>query len=351
MHGLKPRALSAQLLGLVLGLSATMVGTAHAANTITTSVSVPSPTSGPDSASSQVTNAATCSSGFVSGGGARVYVGSGSIPNGLHLNGTLPSTDGSNPSGNNDASPAHWLAYGGAGGQAPSNAETQSFATCISGGLSNATKVVETSVSGPNGTDVSAVATAQCPSNYRMIGGGAAITPGTVGGLKISGSFPSNSSGHAALNGTTNPDSWTGVGLDGGSGGTGNTTYAWAICYNTNNSPVNTVVVNSEASGPTAASSSRMQTESCTSAQGTATGGGAFISGGVTDDGGHSYGTYTLPGSQGDHLISDMPSDSSGNPVTNGASSPASWTATTHTGGASSANTYTDAWALCSSNA
>jgi Bacterial regulatory proteins, tetR family len=53
------------------------------------------------------------------------------------------------------------------------------------------------------------------------------------------------------------------------------------------------------------------------------------------------------PGSGGDHLNGSFPSDSDGNPVSDGTTTAASWTAATHTGGVDSPNTYSDVWALC----
>src|SRR5207253_296449 len=175
-------------------------------------------------------------------------------------------------------------------------------------------------------------ATAPCPSGDRWLSGGAPTTPGTAGGLKIIGSFPSTSSGTPVTSGT-NPGSWTAVGLNGGAAGT-NTTYAFAICSTNSTNPTVTVE-NAEVSGPTAASSGATATVSCP-ANTVLVGGGAFIS--------NSFG---IPASQGDHLTGDFPSDSSGNPVTSG--SAGSWTAASHTGGQASSGTATDVWALCGS--
>jgi len=177
-----------------------------------------------------------------------------------------------------------------------------------------------------------AIATATCPANDRLLGGGARTTAGTAGGLKVIGSFPSNSTGTPVTSGT-NPSSWTAVGLNGGTAGT-NTTYAFAICSTDATNPTVTVK-NAEVSGPTAASSGATATVSCP-ANTVLVGGGAFIS--------NSFG---IPASQGDHLTGDFPSDSSGNPVTSG--SAGAWTAASHTGGQSSSGTATDVWALCGS--
>ena len=291
--------------------------------------------SGPNVANTEVDVFTHCSSGIAGGGGARVDVTSGSIPDGLKLDGTTPSTNGTGQSGNGDTSPAYWLGAGGAGGQAPTNAETWAYGMCIAQGTGKgptATVVEVSSVSGPNTGDTIATAVATCPGGDRLLGGGARTTPGSVGSLKIIGSYPSTSSGTPVTSGT-NPSSWAAIGLNGGGGGT-NTTYAFAVC-STNASNPTVTVENAEVSGPTAASSAASATVSCP-ANTALLGGGAFIS--------NSFG---LPASQGDHLTGDYPSNSSGTPITSG--SAGSWTAGSHTGGQASSGTVTDVWALCGS--
>jgi hypothetical protein len=72
-----------------------------------------------------------------------------------------------------------------------------------------------------------------------------------------------------------------------------------------------------------------------------------LISGGASISGGDpTTGTFTKPGSQGDHLDGDYASDSSGNTASNG-SSTAYWTAIGHAGGTSSTGNETDVWGLC----
>jgi hypothetical protein len=95
-------------------------------------------------------------------------------------------------------------------------------------------------------------------------------------------------------------------------------------------------------SGPTAATTGQTATVGCGAGDGKLVSGGAAVSGGnvTTTD-------FTAPGSGGDHLNGSFPSDASGNPVGNGTTTAANWTAFTHTGGASSPNTFTDVWALC----
>ncbi|MGH3657811.1 MAG: hypothetical protein ACRDUA_14240, partial [Micromonosporaceae bacterium] len=240
------------------------------------------------------------------------------------------------------------LGIGGSGGAVNASFSSTPYALCFTSNLINHTQVVMNKISGPvTGT---ALVTATCPANTRLLGGGARTTPASVGSLKPIASFPTfNNAAHssgqkAAADGETNPDSWTAVGLNGGGGDGSNTTYAYAICSgnNINISGVTVKVKFSEVSGPTAATTGQTRTVTCGGQDGKLVSGGAAISGGsVTTT------NFTAPGSQGDHLNGSYPSDGSGNPVSDGSTTAASWTAFTHTGGASSPNTFTDVWALC----
>lgn len=161
--------------------------------------------------------------------------------------------------------------------------------------------------------------------------------------VKPIASYPSDSSGNAAVDGSTNPTSWTAAALNGGGSGTGNTTTAYAVCSGSgiNVSGITVTVKHTNVSGPTSASSSATATTSACGAAGNLISGGASISG--SDP---TTGSFTAPGSQGDHLNGDYPSDSSGNPTSNG-NAPTNWTTIGHTGGSSSPNTDTDVWGLC----
>ncbi|MFI1068835.1 hypothetical protein [Streptomyces puniciscabiei] len=150
----------------------------------------------------------------------------------------------------------------------------------------------------------------------------------------------------AAADGETNPDSWTAEGFNGGGGGTTNTTYAYAICSGSgiDVSAVTVKVHYSEVSGPTSATTGQTVTVGCGTDGKLVSGGAAISGGGVTTT------DFTGPGSGGDHLNGSFPRDNSGNPVSDGTTSAAYWTAYTHTGGAGSANTYSDVWALCAND-
>jgi len=163
-----------------------------AATTLSTTVVSKSAT-GPNAANTEVVAAANCSGKLVSGGGARVDVTTGTMPNGLKVDGTVPSKNGSTQDTNGDTKPAWLLGAGGGGGQAPSKAETWAYGMCIGSGTGHgpaATVVEVASVSGPNTADTTAKATVSCPTGDRLLGGGARTSPGTVGSLKIIGSFP-----------------------------------------------------------------------------------------------------------------------------------------------------------------
>lgn len=317
---------------LVGGALGVLQAPSWAATTLSTSVASTS-TTGPNTANTEVLAAASCGTQLVSGGGALVTVTSGTLPDGLKVDGTFSGKNSTTQSANGDLSPTTWIGAGGAGGQAPTNAQTWGYGMCIGTGTGHGplgTVVEVASTSGPNTAGTIATATVSCPVNDRLLSGGARTTPGTVGSLKIIGSFPSNATGTPVTSGT-NPNSWTAVGLNGGAGGT-NTTYAFAVCSTDASNPTVTVK-NAEVSGPTGASTGAQVTVSC----GTGTvlvGGGAFISNG--------FGT---PASQGDHLTGSYPSSAAGAPVTTGAAG--SWTASSHTGGAASAGTVTDVWAMC----
>ncbi|ABW13800.1 conserved hypothetical protein [Parafrankia sp. EAN1pec] len=339
---------------LVLGaaLAVAFPAAAHA-NTVGVTVKSPGATSGPASANSEISTHADCSSGLISGGGINQATGNG---NGNHVMGTSPSSDGSTEytgsTGVVGTDVTHWLGIGGSGGQVDSSFSTTPFAVCFTSNLINHTQVVMNKTNAPTSGSTVGLVTATCPANTVLLGGGARVTPASVGNFKPIASFPTfNNSAHdygqkAAADGETNPNAWTAVGWANGTNST-NETYAYAICSgnNINISGVTVKVHFSEASGPTTGSTGQKVTVNCPSGDGKLISGGAAISGGsvTTTD-------FTGPGSGGDHLNGSFPSDSSGNPVSDGTTTAAYWTAFTHTGGTSSPNTYSDVWALCAND-
>ncbi|MGW0993293.1 hypothetical protein ACWD5V_08260 [Streptomyces sp. NPDC002523] len=340
----------AMVMGALLALA--VPGAAYA-NTVSVTVKTPGATLGPAITFSEISTHADCSSGLVSGGGMDQAIGTGTSSNGNHVNGTEPSSDGSTEytgsTGVVGTDNTHWLGIGGSGGAVNSSFSTTPYAVCFTSNLIDHTQTVMNKAAGPTTASTPLAVRATCPANTVLLGGGARTTPADVGSLKPIASFPTfNDSAHdyglkAAADGETNPDSWTAVGYNGGGGGTTNTTYAYAICSGNgiNVSGVTVKVHHSEVSGPTSATAGQTVTVGC-GTDGNLVSGGAAISGGsvTTTD-------FTAPGSGGDHLNGSFPSDNSGNPVSDGTTSAAYWTAYTHTGGAGSANTYSDVWALC----
>ncbi|MGO4457075.1 hypothetical protein AB4039_07050 [Streptomyces sp. M-16] len=347
------RPVAGKALTVAALLALAVPGTAYA-NTAGATVKTPGATSGPAAAFSEISTDAACASGLVSGGGINQAIGTGSSSNGNKINGTSPSPDGSTEytgsTGVVGTDVTHWLGIGGSGGAVNASFSSTPYAMCFSSSLISHTQVVMNKLAGPTTSSTVGLVTATCPANTRLLGGGARITPAVIGSLKPIASFPTfNNSAHgygqkAAADGETNPDSWSGVGWNGGGGNTDNTTYAYAICSgnNINISGATVKVRHSEVSGPTAATAGQTVTVGCAGGDGKLIGGGAAISGG-----GVTTTNFTGPGSPGDHLNGSYPSDSGGNPVADGTTTASYWSATTHTGGGSSPGTYSDAWALC----
>ncbi|MCK9876860.1 hypothetical protein MXD59_13900 [Frankia sp. Ag45/Mut15] len=341
----------ATLLGAALAV--TVPGTAHA-NSVGLTVRTPGATSGPSATFAEISTHADCASGLVAGGGVDQAIGTGTASNGNHVMGSSPSSDGSSEytgtTGVVGTDVTHWLGIGGTGGATDAAFSTTPYATCLTSTLINHTQVVMNKVAGPTTASTVGLVTAVCPANTVLLGGGARSTPASIGSIKPIASFPTfNDAGHsygarAAADGATNPNAWSAVGWNGGGGNVGNTTYAYAICSGSgiNVSGVTVKVRFAEVSGPTSATTGQTATVGCGGSDGRLISGGAAVSGGsvTTTD-------FTGPGSGGTHLNGSFPSGSTGSPVANGTTTAAYWTAFSHTGGASSPNTYTDVWALC----
>ncbi|WP_035841470.1 hypothetical protein [Kitasatospora azatica] len=343
---------------LILGalLTVAVSGTAYA-NTVSVTVKTPGATAGPTTIDSEISTHADCSSGLIAGGGINQAIGTGSGVNGNHVMGSSPSPDGTTEytgsTGVVGTDVTHWLGIGGTGGQVNSSFSTTPYAVCFSSSLINHTQVVMNKINAPTTAATVGLVTATCPANTRLLGGGVRTTPASVGNFKAIASFPTfNNSAHdfgqkAAADGETNPDSWTAVGWDNGTGNSTNETYAYAICSGSgiNVSGATVKVRFSEVSGPTTGSTGQTATVGCGGADGNLVSGGAAISGGnvTTTD-------FTGPGSGGDHLNGSFPSSSGGSPVADGTTTAAYWTASTHTGGVGSTGTHTDVWALCAND-
>ncbi|MCK9896225.1 hypothetical protein [Frankia sp. AgB32] len=345
------RAGTALVLGTALAVAAPGIAQA---NSVALTVKTPGATSGPSATFAEISTHADCASGLVAGGGIDQAIGTGMNSNGNHVMGTAPSSNGSSEytgtAGVVDTDVTHWLGIGGTGGATDASFSTTPYATCLTSTLINHTQVVMNKIAGPTSASTVGLVTAVCPANTVLLGGGARSTPASIGSLKPIASFPTfNNSAHdfglkAAADGETNPNAWSAVGWNGGGGGTGNNTYAYAICSGSgiNVSGVTVKVRYTEVAGPTSATTGQTATVGCGGSDGKLISGGAAVSGGsvTTTD-------FTGPGSGGTHLNGSFPSGSTGTPVSDGTTTAAYWTAYSHSGGASSPNTYTDAWALC----
>lgn len=337
---------------VILGRASASAAASMLAAPVKVTVQVSGAVSGPASGFAEIKADAGCPRGWlISGGGINQSIGTGMASNGNHVNGAAPSTDGSSEflgaSGVVARDVPHWLALGGSGAVVNSSFSTTSYALCLATNLITHTQVVMTTLAGPAKALTPAVAVANCPANTVLLGGGARTTPASAGSLKPIASYPTfHNAAHAfgskpAADRDINADSWAAVGLNGGGNGTvPNTTYAYAICGQPT-SDVTVTVHSHEVSGPASSTSSQKVTTSCGPADGTLISGGAAISGGNLTNG------FTAPGSQGDHLNGNFPSDSSGAPVGNGTTTATSWTAVTHTGGVDSPQTFSEVWALC----
>jgi hypothetical protein len=326
------------------------------ANTVGVTVRTPGATLGPTTGNSSISTSAHCTSGLVAGGGIDQAIGTGTGVNGNHVQGSEPSADGSTEytgtAGVVGTDATYWIAKGGSGGQVNSSFATTPYAMCFTSSLINHTQIVMNKVNAPTTAATVGLVTATCPANTALLGGGALTTPGTNGNLKPIASFPTfNNSAHdfgkkAAADGETNPDSWTAVGWDNGTN-SANETYAYAICSGSGISVggVTVTVRTTEVSGPNTGSTGQTATVGCGTGDGNLVSGGAAVSAGsvTTTD-------FTGPGSGGDHLNGSFPSDSGGNPVGDGTTTAASWTAYAHTGGQTSTGNHTDAWALCAND-
>ncbi len=291
---------------------------------------------GPSSTFTEVRATADCAGQLLSGGGTRLAQSTDVVShNGIHIEGGFPSPDGQAQSPDGDVGPTRWVAAGGSGGGVPNDAQTLAYAVCLASGPT-ATRVVVATTPGPSGTFQTVHATATCPGGSRLLSGGARTTPGAVGSLKPSGSYPSDAGGTPLVAGT-NPSSWTVTGLNGGGGDQGNKTYAFALCATAGSLPTVTIA-HAQVPGPAPATTPAQASVACPA--GTALlGGGGFISD-----------AFGLPGSQGDHLTGSYPSDPRGTPVAAGPAG--AWTAASHTGGVDSGSlTETDVWAMCASPA
>ncbi|MFF0622181.1 hypothetical protein [Streptomyces sp. NPDC004296] len=214
----------ALVIGALLALAPAMSGVAYA-NTVSVTVQTPGATAGPGTTFSEISTHADCNSGLVSSGGLQQAIGTGTSSNGNHVMGTEPSSDGSTEctgtTGVVGTDNTHWLGIGGSGG---------------------AVKVHFTEVSTSSSAGANTVVTAGCGTDGNLVGGGARAGGGNVtttdytgpgsGGDHLNGSFPSDSGGNPAGNGTTTASYWSADAHAGGAGSTNTYADVWALCAN-----------------------------------------------------------------------------------------------------------------------
>lgn len=345
---------------LILGalLTVALPGIAYATGGLT--VRTPGATGGPFATFSEITTHADCNNGeLVVGMGINQAIGTGTSASGNHVNGISPSANGSTEylgtAGWQADDITHSLGIGGSGADYNVDFSSTPYAVCLATDATiTSTQIIMAKTSGPTTGGTIARAVATCPNGTRLLGGGARTTPASVGSLKPADSYPTYVDGtgagthdngaKAAADGETNPTSWAAVGLNGGGGDSGNTTYAYAICTDDeiNVSGITVTVHFAQTNGPTSSSAVQLTTIGCDDD-------GALISGGAGISGGNlTTADVSAPGSQGDHLNGSYPSNNSGNPVSNGTTNAAYWTAATHTGGGGSTSaTRSAAFALC----
>jgi hypothetical protein len=292
-----------------------------------------------------VTQTASCLTGTLVGGGG--YLRNATDPsilptNGLVLGGTNPSTGASpvdQPVTNGAMNSSSWMAIANFTGVSESGDQAAAFALCASNGPTH-TVVASTSTVGANATQQVSpphLTIATCPGGTTLIGGGAftktpdqvndGTTVGNNGNLKPMGSYPSNSSGVPAADGSTTATSWSAYG-SAGITSADDTVTSLALCTSDPILPV--MVARVDVSGPDAQPSTTITTAAAACPTGTRMLGGGF----KTDE--TVNGTPGLQPQQGYHMRGSYPSTGSGTPpteVANATTNPSSWTALLQAGG------------------
>lgn len=146
--------------------------------------------------------------------------------NGLVLFGTHPSDSAGSPF-TSRSDPNYWATLAGFAGQSETDDQASSFVMCATANGTAHTTVVTASTVAANAIQESSaptVTTAACPQGDQLLSGGVLEdTPGQVndgstsvdgGNLKPVASYPSDSSGAMASNGSTSADSWSTSGTE-----------------------------------------------------------------------------------------------------------------------------------------
>ncbi|HEX4100800.1 MAG TPA: hypothetical protein VHY21_09700 [Pseudonocardiaceae bacterium] len=293
-----------------------------------------------------VTQTASCPTGsLVLGGGGylRNATNPSTLPtNGLVLGGTNPSTGASpvdQPVADGTLDPSSWMAIANFTGVAESGDQATAFALCASNGPTH-TVVKSTTTTGANASQQVSPPTltiATCPSGTTLIGGGAftktpdqindGTTVGNNGNLKPMASYPSDSSGVPAADGSTTATSWSAYGSAGITSAT-DTVTSLAVCTSDPISPAQVARV--DTSGPDAQPGTTITTATAVCPTGTQMLGGGF----KTDQTVNA--TSGLQPQQGFHMRGSYPSTGPGTlptDVADGTTNPSAWTALLQAGG------------------
>ncbi|MGH3670606.1 MAG: hypothetical protein ACRDSH_08205, partial [Pseudonocardiaceae bacterium] len=291
-----------------------------------------------------VTRTAGCPTGSLVGGGGylRNATDPATLPtNGLVLGGSNPSIGASpvdQPVADGAVNPSSWMALANFTGVAESGDQATAFALCASNGPTQ-TVVKSTTTTGANATqqvNPPTLTIATCPSGTNLIGGGAftetpdqvndGTTIGNNGNLKPAGSYPSDSSGVPAADGSTSATSWSAYG-SAGITNTTDTVTSIALCTSDPIPPVQVTRV--DLSGPDAQTGTTITTATAVCPTGTRMLGGGF----KTDE--TVNGTSGLQPQQGFHMRGSYPSTGSGTPPTEvgAGTNPSAWTALLQAGG------------------
>jgi hypothetical protein len=279
-----------------------------------------------------------CPSGTVTSGGgiATALIGGAKPPSSLHVGGSLPVEPAGQAPASPGSVPSGWIASGATGGQLVIGGATTAYAMCLHSSAFGRPKVVVASAPGPAVAATTVRATARCPAGEVVLGGGglATVTAGSASpSLHLIASYPSDGHGAAAIDGASDPSSWSAIADAGGRTGTGVETSAFGLCAR-----ARIEVARATGPGPLPPGTATRLTADCPAAT-------ELISGGAR----------TGPASggapqQGLHLTGSFPSDGLGAGV---GSSPAAehanaWTARAESGGQGSpAGTVTTAFAIC----
>ncbi|MCM3920374.1 Ig-like domain-containing protein [Frankia sp. AiPs1] len=163
--------------------------------------------------------------------------------------GSFPSDAQGNPLPDGATNPRYWTAMGLINGHGDGTSQTFSYAVCAEPGDTDI-KVVRTDRFGPQEGSTYAIATASCPTDLSLLGGGQSMQKGVTsgnpaGGTHLRGSYPSDTAGDPDVNGASNPTSWSAIFAAGGSGGTGDqVASAYALCADFDHDTSTTLTAN-----------------------------------------------------------------------------------------------------------